>query len=70
MEIGIDDTAKIITILLSNAEQKDVATEAQISQLIKKYSEKKYYIAVMKSGDGDLYDSILSLIIANRDIDK
>ena len=66
MEMTVRDDTKMVEIYLTKAEQNDQALRAKLQKIYDKYKEKKYLVAVFESGDGDLYQDMLDLLVFNR----
>lgn len=66
MEINVLDDKKIVEIWLTRAEQEDPALNASLKDIYAEYKQKKYTVAVFKSGDRDLYQSTLDLLSYNK----
>ena len=65
MEINVSDDKHIVEIWLTNQEQEDESVSEFVQSTAEKYSDKKYKVAVFKSGDHDLYDCTEGLIKHN-----
>jgi hypothetical protein len=66
LEINVLDDKKIVEIWLTRAEQEDPALNASLKDIYAEYKQKKYTVAVFKSGDRDLYQSTLDLLSYNK----
>lgn len=66
MEINVHDDRKIVEIWLTNAEKRDTDLRERLKPLYREYKEKKYLVAVFESGDGDLYENTIALLLSNR----
>lgn len=65
MEINVSDDKHIVEIWLTNQEQEDESVSEFVQSTAEKYSDKKYKVAVFKSGAHDLYDCTEGLIKHN-----
>lgn len=65
MEISVSDDKHIVEIWLTNQEQEDESVSKFVQSTAEKYSDKKYKVAVFRSGDHDLYDCTEGLIEHN-----
>ncbi len=66
MELKVHDNTKIVEVWMTNAEKNDPAVQARLKELYAKYKEKKYTVAVFRSGGGDLYQSTRDLLAYNK----
>jgi len=66
MEMNVMDDKKLVTIWLTNADQRDETIEAGLRELYREFAEKNYFVAVFKSGRENLYDYTLDLLRYNR----
>ena len=66
MEMNILDDKKIVEIWLTNAEKKDPALQESLQAIYDKYKKKKYMVAGFESGEKELYQGTLDLLIYNR----
>lgn len=66
MQIDIHDDKKMVCIWLTRAEADDDELQEKLRPFIKKYHEKKYIVAVYKSGPFDLFECTLELLKRNR----
>ena len=57
---------KILEIWLTKAEKADPELNLYLKNLYKKYSSKKYLVAVFESGEKDLYQNTLDLLAFNK----
>ena len=62
MEFNVNDKDKILEIWLSNSEKEDIS----LKSLYKEYKEKKYTVAVFKSGNENLFSNTKELLLNNR----
>ncbi|MGN1106308.1 MAG: hypothetical protein ACI4RH_06620 [Huintestinicola sp.] len=65
MRIIVRDDKRIAEIWLTNSEQQDKSVQSVISEKTAEYSEKKYRIAVFRSGNRNLYDCTDGLLHNN-----
>lgn len=66
MEINIKEDAHIVEIWLTKDEGKDSALHADLRPIYKHFKEKNYLVAVYKSGEKDLYEGTLDLLVYNK----
>lgn len=66
MEMNVMDDKKLVTVWLTNADQKNLRVEAALQDIYREYEEKKYFVTVFKSGRENLYDCTLDLLRYNR----
>lgn len=66
MEIHVSDKARTVMVWLTNAERIDMDLRARLVPLYQKYKAKKYCVAVFESGERDLYESTLDLLMYNK----
>jgi hypothetical protein len=60
------DDKKLVTIWLTNADQKDPCLVNELSHLYEVYAKKKYKVAEFHSGTEDLYANTRDLLLFNR----
>ncbi len=66
MRIDVKDERKIVSIWLSSEEKNDPAIKQSLKSIYKEFKEKKYTVAVFKSGDRDLAEYTSDLVCYNR----
>ena len=66
MTVDVNDTKKIVTIWLTNAEKDDAELRAAAYETCAEYHAKKYMAAVFFSGKDDLFDNTLAMLRYNR----
>lgn len=66
MEINIKDEDKIVEIWLTNAEKNDPVLREKLKGIYSAYKSKKYLVAVFESGEKDLYEGMLELLLYNK----
>ena len=66
MEININDQQKLVEIWLTREESQNQDLKASLQDLYAQYKAKNYLVAVFQSGEKDLYDSTLGLLLYNR----
>ena len=59
------DDKRLVEIWLTNAEKKDQKLRESLKDIYKEYKKKKYLVAVFESGEKDLYEGTLDLLIYN-----
>ncbi|MBQ6268398.1 MAG: hypothetical protein IJK64_11595 [Clostridia bacterium] len=66
IEIDVNTTRGIVSVWLTNEDQKNEALEAWLKEQYPKWKEKKLQPVVYRSGKGDLRESVLELLKHNR----
>ena len=66
MEMNVRDDQKLVEIWLTNAEKVDPVLREGLKEIYAKYKTKKYMVAVLQSGQGDLYENTRDLLLFNR----
>lgn len=66
MEVNIMDDKKMVTIWLTNADQKNPCLVNELFHLYEVCAKKKYKIAEFHSGAEDLYANTRDLLLFNR----
>ncbi len=66
MELEVYDTKKMVCIWLTHADQDDPAIQDQLKSLYLKYKQRKYCVAVFRSGHEDLEGLTRDLLQYNR----
>ena len=66
MQIEVTDDKKDVVVWLTRAEKEDPAVQARLKEIYAEYKVKKYTVAVFTSGEQDLYQNTLSLLLYNR----
>lgn len=66
MKIDVLDNKKLVAVWLNNAEKDDQELRDSLKPLYAKYRKKKYLVAVYESGEDDLYQGTLDLLLHNR----
>lgn len=66
MEINVDDEKKIVEFWLSQGEQNDTVLMESLKPQYRKYTEKKYLVAIFRSGTRDLCEATADLLCYNR----
>lgn len=65
MEIIINEQKKLAEVWMSHADQESVAKELKLQKFIADCREKKIFVCVYRSGDGDLLDNTKELLTYN-----
>lgn len=68
MKIERNDIMKTLYIWLTNEENSDTAFKESLKPLFTEYSMKKYFIVVLESGKGNLYENLTALLLNNRNV--
>lgn len=66
MQIDVHEDKKLVCVWLANDESADAATEERLKLLYEKYKQKKYTVAVYRSGGQDLAELTGALLRYNR----
>lgn len=66
MEINVKENAHIVEIWLTKAERHDSSLRAGLCPIYKRFKERDYLVAVYESGEKDLYEGTLDLLIYNK----
>lgn len=66
MEINVRDEKRLVEIWLSRAEKKNPELRDGLKNIYSEYKRKKYLVAVFESGERDLYQGVLELLIYNK----
>ena len=66
MKIEVDEEKKIVSIWLTKAERDDEKIAESLKSTYAEWKQKKYLVAVFKSGDEDLFENTLALLKYNR----
>ena len=66
MEMTVSDDKQLVEIWLTNAEKKDLILRRSLEDIYDKYKKKKYLVAVFESGEKDLYQGTLDLLVYNK----
>lgn len=66
LEINVHDDRKIVEIWLDRSEQADAGLCETLRPLYQEYDDKKYTVAVFRSGGQDLYEQTQQLLLYNR----
>lgn len=66
MQTRIHETAQIVEVMLTHAEQADETVQQQLEALYAQYRGTKYTVAVFLSGSHDLYADTRELLLFNR----
>ena len=66
MEMNVIDDSRIVEIWLTKAEKNDTQLRAALKELYTEWKRKKYLVAVYESGEKDLYQGTLDLLVYNK----
>ena len=66
MQIDVHEDKKLVCIWLANDEAADTAIDGKLKPLYEKYKQKKYTVAVYRSGGQDLAELTGALLRYNR----
>lgn len=67
MEINCNKEARTVSVWINKFEKNNEAVKAELELLYTLYRNTKYLIVVFESGDGNLYESMLGLLLYNRE---
>lgn len=66
MQIDVHEDKKLVCVWLANDEAADTAIDGKLKPLYEKYKQKKYTVAVYRSGGQDLAELTGALLRYNR----
>lgn len=66
MQIIVRDERKLVEVWLTNAEKDDPRVDATLKPLYAEYKQKKYLVAVFKSGQKSLCEGTRDLLLYNK----
>ena len=66
MEINVHDDDRIVEVWLTNREKANERLRTSLQPIFDEYNQKKYKVAVLQSGSGDLADYTSGLLLHNR----
>ena len=66
LEVHVRSDKKLVEIWLNREEKNDLTLRMSLEQIYKKYRQKKYLVAVFESGNDNLYQNTLNLLVYNR----
>lgn len=66
MQIDVHEDKKLVCVWLTNNESADTAVDEKLKPLYEKYKQKKYTVAVYRSGGQDLAELTGALLRYNR----
>ena len=68
MEIIQDDAKKLVQVWLSRKESGDEALQSRLKPMYAQWKKQKYLVAVYRSGNKDLRESVLDLLLHNKKV--
>ena len=68
MEIIRDDKKKQIQIWMTQQESQDEALQNRLNPMYAQWKKQKYLVAVYRSGNKDLQESVLDLLLHNKKV--
>lgn len=68
MEIIRDDKKKRIQIWMTQQESQDEALQNRLKPMYAQWKKQKYLVAVYRSGNKDLRESVLDLLLHNKKV--
>lgn len=68
MLIESNEQFKCVSVWLTKAEGNDEAVKAKLEEIFAKHKGTKWKVAVMYSGNEDLYDMAEGLVMHNKDL--
>jgi len=66
ININVKDSEKIVEVWLTIAEKSSMVQKRLLNKLCQEYKLQKYIIVVYQSGSRNLADTIISLLLHNR----
>jgi len=63
--VNILEKSKIVEVWLTNEDQQNMEIESEVERICTEWSGRKYKIAVIRSGSGDLFTSAEGLLLNN-----
>lgn len=63
--MNILEKSKIVEVWLTNEDQQNMEIESEVERICTEWSGRKYKIAVIRSGSGDLFTSAEGLLLNN-----
>ena len=66
MQIDLHEDKKLVCVWLTKGEAADAAVDEKLKSLYEKYKQRKYAVAVYRSGDQDLTELTGTLLRYNR----
>ena len=66
MKLSIDEKEKLFCIYLNHADQQNPFLQARLKALYQEYKQKKYCVAVLRSGQESLEGLTRDLLLYNR----
>lgn len=66
MRMEVRDQSKIVELWLTRAERDDPTVRESLKPIYEQYRNQKYLMAVFLSGEADLYQQTLDLLLYNR----
>jgi len=66
LQIDVHEDKKLVCVWLTNNESADTAVDEKLKPLYEKYKQKKYTVAVYRSGGQDLAELTGALLRYNR----
>lgn len=66
MRMEVRDQSKIVELWLTRAERNDPTVRESLKPIYEQYRNQKYLMAVFLSGEADLYQQTLDLLLYNR----
>jgi len=64
--LNIQDDKNLVEVWLTNAEKNNQELRDKLKDMYAEYKAKKYTVVVFESGDKDLYQNTLELLIYNK----
>lgn len=65
MRCSVDEKKKLAIVYCSHADQKSEEAQRKLKEFIAKCRERKIYVCVFESGDGDLLENTKELLAYN-----
>ena len=66
MRMEVREQSKIVELWLTKEEKNDPVLRESLKPIYQQYKDQKYLVAVFLSGEDDLYQQTLDLLLYNR----
>ena len=66
MKVNVLEEKQRVEIWLTQAESNDKTVSKEIEKIKNDFRSKKYYIAIFRSGTGNLFENTKNLILHNK----
>ena len=65
MKVSINDDSKIVALWLNNEEKAETNLPINVNEIVEKYKSKKYKVCIYQSGQDEIKNNFLQLILNN-----